>query len=907
MAGADRAINMALRVLGIGEVERDFKRVGDAGTKSFAEVEKAANGSAREVSEYTARLKRAAAEAKAAFANMQEAHRGSPEQVAQNRRDFIIGRVEGEKERIRSGLPDLTQGLDESAAAAEGMAMSLGQVAALGAAAGTAIAALTKFTYDSLVAFAEHEQAIAAFNAELTLTGNRSSAASSQVQAMAESIAASTGQTEQAVLSAAAALAKIPGMTSEGLQAALQASADLADTLGVEVTQVIEDRVAPAFQALADRDMKALYKATEDLNPQLRLAILTLAEAGRTADAQTALVQGLAEAAGDGPGGLTTASDRAEKSWGRFKNSVGETFAPAAIASLDAITGYLDRLRDRAEQTKLSWSGMIAVMGAGGFLASPFFGGSGKKQPQALAGQDKVDTAYNQKLLGELTAVNAAKAQAEIDRRFGSLGGGGRSRRRAGGGGGKSDAEREAEQAKREAEQARNAADRIAEANKDVIESYRLRASEAKAKIGLEGAALEAVERQQQIEAAARRINTDLIEKEVEARRKAAAAAGKQFDAATATREATAAVQGQQAEVRKLAAEYYDAEKAIADFNRRQKEAQAVLEQVKTPLEKTREEVGRLQKMLADGDISGEAFNRRMDQIANDMVDAAERAGNAWQGFGSDVGRTLTDAILHGDNALDVLQQLVQLPLERLLYQQVESPIANWIDGLTGNNRDKNVAAARGTLPVAADGAAASVATLGVNSQSAAQSLAQISVSLGDPVSRLSSETDSASAAMGGLVPITGQFGGALNQVIAMLSNTGGAGGGVGSLLGLGLSLFGGGAGPVASLAPDAAATIAANPALFASGTDRVPVGKPFWVGENGRELMELTRGGGLMVHSNQQAHRMADNSGGGFHNTQIINIPERADPRRTAAGIARSTQGALMRSARKGLASVSS
>jgi hypothetical protein len=899
---------MALRVLGIGEVERDFKRVGNAGTKSFAEVEKAANGSAREVSEYTARLKRAAAEAKAAFANMQEAHRGSPQQVAQNRRDFIIGRVEGEKERIRAGLPDLTQGVEEAASATDGLAESVSSAIGKYVALGTAIGTVTKFTLDSLVAFAEHEQTLAAFNAELTLTGNRSSVASSQVQAMAEAIAASTGQTEQAVLSAAATLAKIPGMTSEGLQAALQAASEFADTLGVEVTQVIEDRVAPAFQALADRDMKALFKATEDLNPQLRLTILTLAEAGRTADAQTALVKGLAAAAGEGPGGLSTASAQAEKAWGRFKNSVGETFAPAAIASLNAITGYLDRLREKAEQTKLGWSGMIAVMGSGGFLASPFLGGStAKKVSQPLAGQDRVDTAYNQKLLGELTASNAARAQAEIDRRFGSLAGGSTRRRSGGSGGGRGSSE--ADQAKRAAEQARDAADRISEANADVIDSYRLRASEARAKIGLEGAALEAVERQQQIDAAARRINTELIEKEVEARRKAAAVAGKQFDAATATREATAAVQGQQAEVRKLAAEYYDAEKAIADFNRRQKEAQAVLEQVKTPLEKAREEVGRLQKMLAAGDISGEAFNRRMDQIANDMVDAAERAGNAWQGFGSDVGRTLTDAILHGDNALDVLQQLVQLPLERLLYSQVESPIANWIDGLTGNNRDKNVANARAQLPVAADGAAASVAVLGSNSQTAAQSLAQISIALGDPVSRLASETDSATTAMGGLVPITGQFGGALNQVIAMLSNSGGGGGGggIGGLLGLGLQLFGGGAGPVASLAPDAAATIAANPALFASGTDRVPVGKPFWVGENGRELMELTRGGGLRVHSNQQSHRIMDGGGGGggFHNTQIINIPERADPRRTASGVARSTQSALFRSARKGLAAV--
>lgn len=903
MAGADRAINMALRVLGIGEVERDFKRVGDAGTKSFAEIDKAANGSAREVSEYTARLKRAAAEAKTAFAGMQEAHRGSPEQVMRNRNAFITGRVEGEKERIRGGLPDLTQGLGESAAAADGMAASLGGITAAGAAAGIAIGAVTKFAFDSVAAFQEHEQALSAFNATLNLTGNQSRVAATTIADMAQTIADASGQTETAVLSAAASLAKIPGMTKDSMQEALEGATRLADVLGVDVTQVIEDKYGPALQALADRDLPALWKATENLDSKLRLLVISLASTGNTAGAQQALIEGLAAAAGDGPGGLASSTDKAEKAWGRFKQSIGEAFAPAVTAGLDAVSSYLDSLREKAESTKLSWSGMIAVMGGAGFLASPFLGGSKSK---VLPGQDKVGT-YSADILQELNGLSNRKAQAELQRRFGYLGekGGGSRRRGGGGGGGKSDADRAAETAKREAEQARNAADRITEANADVVESYRLRSSEAKAKIGLEGAALEAVERQQQIEAAARRINTDLIEKEVEARRKAAAVAGKQFDAATATREATAAVQGQQAEVRRLAAEYIDAEKAIAEFNRRQKEAQAVLEQVKTPLEKTREEVSRLQKMLADGDISGEAFNRRMDQIANDMVDAAERAGNAWQGFGSDVGRTLTDAILHGDNALDVLQQLVQLPLERLLYQQVESPIANWIDGLTGNNRDKNVAAARGTLPVAADGAAVSVAALGANSQSAAQSLAQISIALGDPVSRLAGETDSASAAMGGLVPITGQFGGALNQVIAMLSNTGGGGGGVGSLLGLGLSLFGGGAGPVASLAPDAAATIAANPALFASGTDRVPVGKPFWVGENGRELMELTRGGGLMVHSNQQAHRMADNSGGGFHNTQNIYIPERADPRRTAAGIARSTQGALMRSARKGLASV--
>jgi len=73
-------------------------------------------------------------------------------------------------------------------------------------------------------------------------------------------------------------------------------------------------------------------------------------------------------------------------------------------------------------------------------------------------------------------------------------------------------------------------------------------------------------------------------------------------------------------------------------------------------------------------------------------------------------------------------------------------------------------------------------------------------------------------------------------------------------------------------------------------------------VGENGRELMQRERGGAVRVLSHQQAHREAS-TGGGMTLVQNIQIPERADPRRTASSIARSTQGAIARSARKGLA----
>jgi hypothetical protein len=50
------------------------------------------------------------------------------------------------------------------------------------------------------------------------------------------------------------------------------------------------------------------------------------------------------------------------------------------------------------------------------------------------------------------------------------------------------------------------------------------------------------------------------------------------------------------------------------------------------------------------------------------------------------------------------------------------------------------------------------------------------------------------------------------------MSGGGGGGGLLGGLLNLGMGLLGGGAGPIASLAGDAAATIAANPGIFKEG-----------------------------------------------------------------------------------------
>lgn len=903
MAG-ERAINLPLRVQGIGEVERDFKRVGSSGRDGFEQVRKAANGANQEVSEYTARLKRAAIAAKEAFdrsPDVQKARILDPAGYKPARADFVRGAVELEQENIRKGLGETTQMWENYNQKVDGSAISMTRAAAAGAALGLALAGLISFTRDSLEAFEEHEKILNAFHASLELTGNVSSATASQIEAMAGRIAQSTNQTEESALKAAASLAQIPGMTAAGMEAALDVASRLADALGTDVADVITDIVSPAFQALTENDLKKFYEVTEGkVSAALQTMVLDLAKAGKTADAQRVFLEGLSIAAGEN----TTKTDLLTNSWAEFQREIGKDLSGPVNAFRNLLATALDDIRHKAEATNQSILSVIWTMATNPqkYVAMPR--NSGRDLIGASIGSAMSMT---QSLTQQAIAAQEIAARRALEKTYGDkpkpkrTGGSGRS--------GKSDAEREAEKLKREAEQARKAADRIEESNDDVVASYRLRAEEAEARLGQEGDALEAVKRRQEIEAAARRINTELIEKEVEARRKEAAVAGRQFDLAQATAEATAQVELQQDAVRGLAARLIDAERAQADFIRRQAEGKQLWEQTRTPMERVNAEVERSVEALRNGSINADTFNRRMDQLAESAANvayAADEAAQAWEGFGQDTARVFSDFILDGGEALDVVRELVRMGAERLLFQNFETPLANWIDAQTGNNRDRNIGEARSLLPTAADGAAGSLAAVEQQAYAAAQGLASIALGLENPMVGLTGEAERTRQAMADLAPEVADLGIVTNNVISMFSQLGSGNGGglLSSLIGIGSSVFGGGIGPSASLTASARAAIEANPALFASGTERVPVGQPFYVGENGRELMELTRGGGLRVYSNQETRRREVAAGGGG-NTVInnITIPQRTDPRRTASTVNRATQRALAKAARKGLA----
>lgn len=890
---ADRAINMALRVQGIGDVERDFKRAGDAGETSFSRIERAANGAARQVSDYHARLKRVAQQARADVANLPEFHKGDALTAARGRNQFVLDRIDAEKSRIRAGLPDMTlPGAAKGAANAGLLARGLGAVGGAAGAAGLAVGLLTAGVGASVAAFNEHDRALDKFNATLAFSGNLSGATRRQIESMADRVVDATLQTQEATLAAAASLARVPGITATALEQALDASARFADAMGTDVAAAAE-QTAAVLTALADNDIKALVKAMEGLNPVVAATILSLAEAGRTAEAQQAYFKALADAAGDGPNGAARSADRLGDSWNRLKQSVGENFAGPAASFVDALT---DSLNFATDATGRLFRGLVAL------AAAPLTGLDPVRAAfrGRAAAQDPLPGGPSSATSTALGFFNSAQARLYDARADAILNPEKQKRTRRGGGrGGKSDAEREAERLAREAVAARKAADRVREANDDVVASYRQRADEAAARLGLEGGALESVERKQEIDAAVRRLQVDLIEKEVAARRAAAAAARKPFDEAAATTEATAALAAQTDELRRHAAALYDDEQAQKDFLAQQERAAALLEATRTPLELMKREVASLVDLLRAGTITADVFDRRMQQIAEDMVDAAERGRNAWQGFGADVAMSLRDIALNGGSAMDVLRQLVAITAGRLFDQNIGLPLADAIDGVTGNNRDKNIASARSALPQASDIAAGSVANLGTNADLAASALGRLAI--GDPLAPLTGEADASAAALRGVTAGAGQFGTTLASIIASLSGGGGGGGLLGLALNLGASALSGGSAAGISNGGAAVKALGKTPGFAGGGFP--PIGMPFDVGENGKERMMLLPGGGARVFSGDQTRRMAANDGVSATFVQNINIPERADPRRTGTTLARATQGAIHRAGVKGLA----
>ncbi|AMK18696.1 hypothetical protein [Sphingobium sp. MI1205] len=796
MAQTSRAVNLALRIVGIADAERDFKRVGDAGGRAFSDIEKEAISAEKAVIKLANAEKSAAlvsdrrrtahAEARALFPKGS----GPAASVLQQRRSYVTDAVA----KAQSVIDDAqgAQALENIAAKSAAAEARLLAFARAGGGAAIVITALAVASYKAAKAADEHNEALNAFHRQLELTGNVSAATSEELEHFADQAARTSIATEKAALQAATALARVPGLARETLNQALSVAGDLGDDPQAVVQWA--EKMGSVLSALARNDIEALRSALADANPELQITVMRLAEAGKTAEAQQAYIQGLARAA-SGSGGLDEAAQSVGEAWDRMLARIGDSsgVSDAVIGMFNGIASAIDWTSDR-------------VSAFGTKVANFYRWARGQQQETRSAFATPIDNmlAMGRQAQGMATDAAARALMAKPDT----------PKKSGGGRGGKSDAQREAERQAREAEQARQAADRIKQSNDQVIDSYKLRADEAQARLGLEGDALDAVVRQQAIDAAARRISTELVDKEVEARRRVAKG---HFDEAQARAEATAVVSQQTDAVRKFAAAEYDAERAQKLFIERQRIATQMFDDTRTSLEMIAQEVANVQAAFDGGAISAFTFSRRMKQLAEDYVDLGRMGNKMWEGFGQDVGRTLTDIIRNGGSARDILSQLIDLPLQRLLQKNVEEPIAKLIDGLTGNDIEKNVAKAKSDiLPGLPQqlGIQAEPEFLRLTTAAgmAADALTRVAAAGGspvvDPLADVGSEAARAAEGMNAISDQSAQLGSAFNSLIAMATggSVSGGGGLLGTVLSLGTSLIGPaiGGGAVTSAGTDA-------------------------------------------------------------------------------------------------------
>lgn len=391
MAGRERAINMPLRLVGLDGVKRDFAEMGRSGSDALNDIGKTAEKAFRNSELSIQRMKKALEDAKAIAARTYDAspHAASL-QMQQSRRGFI-------REQLRTAKAGIAEDARAFGAAAQAKAaeaalsgadeaagrfgLSLGRLGGAGgiAAAGIGLAVTAAAVLASKTD--EETKSLERFTTQLALAGNGSGLTAAQLAALGSSASAASGQTVDAIRQAEAAIINMPGVTGPAFDAVIESAARLAGKLGTDVASEAE-KAGAVVSAIATQDMAALEKAIANLDPVLQNAILKLVDAGKTSEATAVYLKALAEAAGDGPSGLTAETNKLTNSWSGMLAEWGRTtgIAGAVEGAMRGIGSTLDWLKAKAD---IAGPAIMAVLapgvasfgpkapGAGGQLQTP--------------------------------------------------------------------------------------------------------------------------------------------------------------------------------------------------------------------------------------------------------------------------------------------------------------------------------------------------------------------------------------------------------------------------------------------------------------------------------------------------------------------------------------------------------
>ncbi len=298
---ADRSLAIRLAVVDGGKVKAELRDVGDAGSRSLKRIEDAARPASR----------------------------------ALQALDGVAGEVRGNLESMAGRLGPLGAGLS--------------RIGPAGLAAAAALAGVGLALTRSFQEAAEADRSYRRLEAVLKATGHASGLTAGEISTFAEAMEASTLVTAEAVQDAASVLATFRSVSGETFTRALALAQDLATVFGSDLSSA----ATQLGKALEDpaQGLTALRRVGISFTESEKELITSLAETGRTAEAQRLILDALEKQVGGASvaeaGGLTGATNRLGDAWGNLLESIGRTPVIASVAQ-GASTGIKTRAQAEA-------------------------------------------------------------------------------------------------------------------------------------------------------------------------------------------------------------------------------------------------------------------------------------------------------------------------------------------------------------------------------------------------------------------------------------------------------------------------------------------------------------------------------------------------------------------------------
>lgn len=383
---ADRSLAIRLAVVDGGKVKAELRDVGDAGSRSLKRIEDAARPASR----------------------------------ALQALDGVAGEVRGNLESMAGRLGPLGAGLS--------------RIGPAGLAAAAAIAGVGLALTRSFQEAAEADRSYRRLEAVLKATGHASGLTADEIGAFAEAMEASTLVTAEAVQDAASVLATFRSISGDTFTRALSLAQDLATVFGSDLASA----ATQLGKALEDptQGLTALRRVGISFTESAAELITSLAETGRTAEAQRLILDALEKQVGGAAaaeaGGLTGATNRLGDAWGNLLEAIGRTPVIASVAQgalnllssgIEGITGALedepiDARIDAAKSRLLRAKEDLARLETGG-AGTPLLGQrfATEEQRQRVAALEAEVAALTRIGEQEASAAEAEKARAEAGRK----------------------------------------------------------------------------------------------------------------------------------------------------------------------------------------------------------------------------------------------------------------------------------------------------------------------------------------------------------------------------------------------------------------------------------------------------------------------------------------------------------